>query len=430
MTAEQRYSAEGLLHVSVDVDARDIVAAWTDTSEILVRGDDVEAVIEVDELFITSGGRRRGRSEPIELEFPTSSIGCEIKVQKGDIHLRNPQGRVDAKTDSGDITVAEGVGTLTLATGRGDLKVNTYQGEVITSSGSGDARLDDVVGPLTVRSGRGDVSIKGGGGAATIAVGSGDMIIDGRDSDELTAAGGSGDISIEGGSLGRSSITTASGDIRCHAALNIASYDLTASSGDINLGIQRGLNARVDAATTRGSVSSDLPLVAINQRGPRNPLGKRLVGSTGDGSDRAEITLRTSSGDIDVRWAGDSSSTSTRVSRKGASRDIDVQWGSGAVPVAGRVKGRFGGRDIEFRWGEGSESKTNASNASDKSTESSNTSPSPSESASAASSASPTMEDDRKRAILLALADGSLSVEEAGRLLDIIDQSTDSSGGE
>ncbi len=430
MTAEQRYSAEGLLHVSVEVDARDIVASWTDTNEILVRGADVEAVVEADELFVTSGGRRRGRSEPVELDLPSNPIGCEFKVQKGDIHLFNAQGKVDAKTDGGDITVEKGVGTLTMATGRGDLKVDTYQGEVITSSGSGDASLYDVVGPLTVRAGRGDVSIRGGGGAATIAVGSGDMIIDGRDCDELTAAGGSGDISIEGGSLGRSSITTASGDIRCHAVLDIASYDLTASSGDINLGIQRGLNARVDAATTRGSVNSDLPLVAINQRGPRNPLGKRLVGSTGDGSERAEITLRTSSGDIDVRWAGESATTSTRVSRKGAGRDIDVQWGSGAVPVAGRVKGRFGGRDIEFRWGEGSESKTNASSASEKSAGSSNTTPSSSNSAPAASSAIPTMDDDRKRAILLALADGSLSVEEAGRLLDIIDQSTDSSGGE
>ncbi len=427
MTAEQRYSADGLLHVTVDVDSRDIIAKWTDTSEILVRGAGVDAVVEADELFVTSEARRRNKSEPIELELPSNPIRCEFKIDKGDIRLFNALGKVDAKTDSGDIAVEGGAGALALATGRGEVSVTTYQGEVISSSGSGDAKLTDIDGPVTVRAGRGDIKITGGAGATTIALGSGDTLVRYRECDELTAAGGSGDISVEGGSLGRASITTASGDIRCHALLDVASYDLTASSGDISLSIQRGLVARVDAATTRGSISSDLPLVAINQRGPRNPLGKRLVGSTGDSPERAEITIRTTSGDIDVRWAGESSATSTRITRHGSDRDFDVRWGAGGVPVAGRVKGRFGGRDIEFRWGEGSESNVKLSS---EHTNASSTTPSSSETEQAETSASPTMDDDRKRAVLSALADGALSVEEAGRLLDIIDQSTGNSGGE
>jgi hypothetical protein len=175
--------------------------------------------------------------------------------------------------------------------------------------------------------------------------------------------------------LGQASIETASGDIVCQAALTIATYDVTAASGDMLLTVQRDLPARVDAATTRGTINSDLPLVAIAQRGPRNPHGKRVVGSTSDDPNRAEITLRTSSGDIRIKWSAETT-TPVTVPDRPAERE---QSEAISIPVQ-RAR--------------------------------------PSET-----------DDDRRRVILAALADGSLSVEEAGKLLDAMGRSGDSTSG-
>ena len=376
MNAEKRFSVEDVLRINVEVGSCDIVATWNDTKEILVRGADFDAIVEAGELFLTAEGGRRNGSGSIQLEIPSQPIGCEFKTERGDVRLSNSMGKVEIRADSGDVSVRDGSGSLVVASGNGDVNIETFAGEVILNSGSGDKSLNEILGTVTVRSGKGDIGLTGGQGQTTVAVGSGDVRIRNRDCDEFTIAGASGDVTIAGGRMGRGSVSTASGDIRCHASLSIESYDFTASSGDISVSIPRGLAARVDAATTRGSVTTDLPLIAINQRGPRNPHGKRLVGSTNDETDRAEVTLRTSSGDIDVRWDANIDTADPTI-HEPASFESKAQ-----PPISG---------------------ETSANHTSEG--------------------------DDRKRAILSALADGALSVQEAGRLLDAIDHSgLDASG--
>ncbi len=366
MNVEQRFSIADILRINVEVDSREIVATWNDTEEILVCGAEFDAIIEAGELFITAEGGRRNSSGSIQLEIPSQPIGCEFKTERGDVRLSNSTGKVEIRADSGDISVRDGSGSLVVASGSGDVNIETFAGEVILNSGSGDKSLKEILGAITVRSGKGDIDLTGGQGETTVAVGSGDVRIRNRDCDVFTIAGASGNVSIAGGRMGRGTVSTASGDVQCHASLSIESYDFTASSGDISVSIPRGLAARVDAATTRGSVTTDLPLIAINQRGPRNPHGKRLVGSTNDEANRAEVTLRTSSGDIDVRWGADIATADPKTNEP-ASPESEVQ-----PPVSEETSSN---RTLET--------------------------------------------EDRKRAILSALADGDLSVEEAGRLLDM-----------
>ncbi len=381
MTEEQRFKVEGLSRINIEVDARDVIAEWTDVDEITVTGDRIDATIEADELFVTSDTGRGNNPGYVAIELPTRPITSAFKVQRGDLRLTNPQGRVELEDDSGDISVGQGTGTMTIASGRGDIKLSDYGGEVVVNSGSGDKKLTNVEGNLTIRSSKGDIHIAGGAGATVIASASGDIHVTGRDCDELTLAGAKGDVSISGGALGRSAISTASGDISCHADLAVDNFEFNASSGDISLAIPRDLPARVDAATTRGSITTDLPLVAIAQRGPRNPHGKRLVGSTSDSDERASITLRTSSGDIDVRWAGN---TATRAPRPAPapvtpepSVDVNVSDSTADVLPTAHVL----------------------------------------------------PPDDRKKAILSALADGSISVEEAGMLLDALERAPAAENG-
>jgi hypothetical protein len=84
--------------------------------------------------------------------------------------------------------------------------------------------------------------------------------------------------------------------------LGLAAHTFNTNSGNISVAVPHGLAARIEAATTLGSIRSDLPLVSVGQRGPKSLFGRRLVGSLGDGPVRAEITLRTARGDIRLGW--------------------------------------------------------------------------------------------------------------------------------
>ncbi len=431
MTEEQRFTAEDLVRVNIELDTRNLRASWSDTSEIIVRGDAIDALVQADELYITSESGRRHESGMVEVELPARPLQCAIKVERGDIQLTNAQDRVQVESNSGDVKVNRGSGLIQIALGRGDVKVDEFNGEVIVNSGSGDTSLRGIAGDVTLRSGKGDAHLAGGDGRTTIASASGDIHINDRHCQELTLAGASGDITVAGGSLGRTSISSASGDIHCQSALTIANYEITASSGDISLAVPRDLPVRVDAATTRGSISTDLPLVAIAQRGPRNPRGKRLVGSTGETADRADITLRTSSGDVSVHWSAASTSNVHRSRERQPGFGLEVTPSGIAIRKSDRsvelsTKGisvRDPNRDIQLSWNSDDESAA-ASEPEDITDK-----PQPDTITIQNSTADVLPPDDRKRAILSALADGSISTEEASMLLDALDRAPSGQNG-
>jgi hypothetical protein len=379
MTDEQHFPLAEVRRVNADVESRDIVARWNERDDIVVRGHSVDAFLEADELFIGSDRAGGKQNETIELEFPLHPLTYTLKLERGDVTLHDAQGRVDLRLDSGDVRANGGSGALTVSNGRGDVAVEAYSGDVTVNSGSGDRVFHDVNGDLAVRAGKGDTKIERGRGSASIANASGDLHISQRDVPELTVAQASGDVIIRGGRLGKTLIETASGDITCTAALSIATYDLTASSGDMTISVQRELPARVDAATTRGSIDTDLPLVTIPQRGPRNPHGKRVVGSTSEAAERAEITLRTNSGDIHLQWSKETFTPPAPTAQPDLEPTIPIPMTAPKPPADPVPENRF--------------------------------------------------DDDRRRAILNALADGSLSVEEARRLLDAMSGSIESPNG-
>jgi hypothetical protein len=380
MTAEQHFSLADVRRVNAEIESRDIVARWSERDDIIVRGPSIDAFLEADELFIGSDRVGRKNDSKIELEFPLTPLIYTLKLERGDMTLHDARGRVDLRLDSGDVHANGGSGQLTVSNGRGDVSVETYSGDVTINSGSGNRTLNDINGDLAVRAGKGDTKIERGSGNAIIANASGDLRISQRDLPELTVAQASGDVIIRGGRLGKTLIETASGDITSTAALSIATYDLTASSGDMTISVQRDLPARVDAATTRGSIDTDMPLVTIPQRGPRNPHGKRVVGSTGDAAERAEITLRTTSGDIRLLWSNEPVTAPAAPERPTQAEPT--------TPIPAPAPASAEAREDQ------------------------------------ATSQDLFADDDRRRVILSALADGSLSVEEASRLLDAMGGNT------
>lgn len=71
--------------------------------------------------------------------------------------------------------------------------------------------------------------------------------------------------------------------------------------GDIDLTLPADAQGRLDAATRKGDLRSDVPLVRVARPGPESHGGGRMVGALGSAeSARAQIDLVTQHGDISI----------------------------------------------------------------------------------------------------------------------------------
>ena len=252
-------------------------------------------------------GRRRKASAvpgvyPLVLTLPRSLPELVASVRRGALLLDGPRGRVKASLDEGELTVQGGEGRLAGATGSGDVLVESFSGEVELAAGSGEVSLRDVSGPVTVKTGSGDVVVREGRGPLSLSVGSGDVQVVACDCPSLSIKAGSGQVSVRESSVEETTVKAGSGDISSQAWLGIGRHEFATGSGDISVALPRGLPARIEVIT-RGDVESSVPLVVVGQRGPRSAFGRRLVGSVGEGSGRrAEVIVRSNQGDVRLGW--------------------------------------------------------------------------------------------------------------------------------
>jgi len=209
---------------------------------------------------------------------------------------------VHARVDRGDTSVDGGDGEIEMKLGGGTIRVERFTGTVDASSGAGDVKLTNVTGKVVVKAGAGDVLVQGGTGPVDLKLGAGDAVVDERDCDNLTIKLGTGDAIVRSGTSAATSIQNGLGDIVCRTVLGMGEHSFTTGAGDITVAVQRDLRARIEVITGRGQIESEIPLVSVGKRGPKSVLGRRLVGSIGDGEDRAEIRIRAVRGDVDLRW--------------------------------------------------------------------------------------------------------------------------------
>ena len=187
-----------------------------------------------------------------------------------DIQLRNipilvsvqaPAGsHVEARTNSGDVTVNGAAGRLNLHTGSGRISADQAEGAVHVDTGSGTVRLGPVAAGLRAKTGSGDVEVTAIGGVSTVVTGSGDVWL-GAVTGDVLARTGSGRVTIA---------NAASGELELHTG-----------SGAIHVGVRKGSPAEIDLSSGSGEARSDLDLKTSP---PESKPPLRIRGRTGSGN--------------------------------------------------------------------------------------------------------------------------------------------------
>ena len=186
--------------------------------------------------------------------------GSDVKVTAASapVELNGPIAAATVKTTSGDIT-ADDVDRLRVKTASGDTEVGAVSGELRMHSASGDLRCVRADGGASVTTASGDVEIGSTGDRTEVRNTSGDVRL--------------GDVS------GDVTVLAVSGHVH---ALFIAggSTHVRSVSGEIDLGIARGVTLSVDAESMSGNVDSDIPLSddpVPSQGGPKVVLSATSV---------------------------------------------------------------------------------------------------------------------------------------------------------
>jgi hypothetical protein len=249
------------------------------------------------------GSSKSSRRSPLIIEVPASIAVTSVELELGNLDLRDPRGRVECGIKRGDFTSSGGTANLDVTAGTGEVRVDQLSGELIVAGGSGDISLTDIDAITNVKAGSGEVSLtRVRGDAIKIMAGSGDIDVRHSRASAYSSDCGSGDVTIEGGRLERIAVRTGSGEVECSASFGPYTQSFMTGSGTISLGIPRDISARIEAFTSGGDIDTELPLVSVGQRGPRSRRSRRQVGSVGSGEPRADVSLRTSSGDIRIHW--------------------------------------------------------------------------------------------------------------------------------
>jgi len=203
--------------------------------------------------------RRNGVTVRVEVP-PVSDV--HVSTGSADVELNGSLGETDVKTASGDITADE-VQDLRAKTASGDIEVGTVRRELRMHTAAGDLRCVRVDGRASVSSTSGDAEVGSVGHGIEVRATSGEVRL--------------GDV------CGDTTVVAVSGGVHV-LSLAEGSTHIRSVSGQVEVGIARGVALSVDAETMSGAVHSDIPL---------NPDR-----GAAQGDPAVTLTVRSVSGDI------------------------------------------------------------------------------------------------------------------------------------
>ena len=135
-----------------------------------------------------------------------------------------------------------------------------------------------------------------------IQTGKGDIELEEINAKSCVIRAARGDARLKRGWMGNLDMKIMSGDIECESCLPTGDWTIRANRGDVHLSLPADTTARLDATTRHGDIHSKTPLVRVTRQGPESWHGNRMVGSIGTKTEgkMPEIDVSTLSGDIEI----------------------------------------------------------------------------------------------------------------------------------
>jgi len=165
----------------------------------------------------------------MEVEVPTKT-NLDIRTGGGDVKVNHLEGETDLETSGGDVKATELKGNLNARTSGGDMEPRDLTGDVSVKTSGGDITLANVHGRVEAHTSGGDVT-------ASLARGN--------------AKGG----------------------------------EIETSGGDIELRLDPAINLSLDASTSSGEVTSNLPHLSVTGE----ISSSRLHGTLGSGGETLRV---------------------------------------------------------------------------------------------------------------------------------------------
>lgn len=281
-------------------------------------------------LSTASGDIRTEMDIALEKEFAAQTISGDVEIpnitaenislkcSSGDIQIQSlnaggsgSAGKIAIETISGDVDVEELTGEMDIGSTSGELAVKQLTGaaKISSSSGSvesdlisGSAQLGTTSGDITVQRIDGDVTAESSSGSVRILAGDGGRRVKTTSGDiRLEGTGGAWETHSSSGNVwikaqeGSGRISTTSGDISLELQKLAGSLDIDSSSGWVKIGLPPDNSFDFEAATSSGDIETffddDLNF---------SKKGNSASGTYGNHSDGSSLSVKTTSGDIEV----------------------------------------------------------------------------------------------------------------------------------
>lgn len=284
--------------------AQRVVVVGGPDNVAIVGGDEEGVRVEAVKYgFGLSAGAADEALSQLEVDFTQQGDTLLVEVRRplgavlgrapyADLRIALPPGAAaEARLVSGDIEVSDVAGDLALTTVSGGLATDDTRGSMTLSTTSGDLEVRDHSGPVSAESVSGDVRLEGDLTSPAVKTVSGEARVDGAGGRaELTSI--SGGLSVAGAGLEALTVESTSGDIEARVGLAGGSTSRISNiSGDVRVRLEEPVDLRLEATTSSGEIDSEFDGLDEERRS--------LRGTLGDGG--AELTISTTSGDIEVR---------------------------------------------------------------------------------------------------------------------------------
>lgn len=315
---ERRFDRQSVAQVKVALGVGDVrVSAGGDDQVVLTArvhsGDesDLEIGLTNGELHVRQRelGYRRPYPVDLQLALPAdSALPLSLNVGRGDLTLQQVSVTLRANTGKGNVAITGCQGEVQAQTGKGDIRVDQHQGAVHALTGKGDIAVAGKAGSLRLQTGFGDVTVADwetpDDAESRIEMGAGECRIRRLKGGKLFLQVGRGSCTLEDVTLPALRVQVAKGDVRLSGDPGAGEWQVATATGDIVLALTAGASARVEAATRRGAIVSELPQVRVARPGPASRVGGGRSISITDDNPRADVRLETVLGDIKVRQQG------------------------------------------------------------------------------------------------------------------------------